>query len=248
LAEKKIEIFPGEICFIRRRGKQLSAAKRLSSFENRPEVKQFIKGSESNQRPTLLSESQQIEKPLSKTVSAACETGISIDSTTPKPERMGLESLLPFLEERVALTMPSDIKYLDCVLDYLNERMLKLGISGQDDSQILIALDEAIVNAIKHGNKYDPNKAVRITAEFNPDCVCFTVADEGAGFKRDSVPDPTDPSRLLEPNGRGLLLMNHIMDEVCYNQTGNQLEMRKKVDRSLQAESSVETTLRPPKD
>jgi serine/threonine-protein kinase RsbW len=226
----------------------LSAAKRLSSFENRLGVKQFIKGPDINQKPALISEAQQIEKPLSKSVSAAGETGIFIDSTTPKPDRIGLESLRPFLEERIALTMPSDIKYLDCVLDYLNERMLKLGILGQDDSQILIALDEAIVNAIKHGNKCDPNKAVRITAEFNPDCVCFTVADEGAGFKRDSVPDPTDPSRLLEPNGRGLLLMNHIMDEVCYNQAGNQLEMRKKVDRSLQGESSGETSLSPSQD
>jgi serine/threonine-protein kinase RsbW len=93
---------------------------------------------------------------------------------------------------------------------------------------VLIALDEAIVNAIKHGNKCDPRKAVHIVAEFSADGVRFIVADEGAGFALEKVPDPTEPCRLLEPSGRGLLLINHIMDEVRFNQCGNRLEMFKR--------------------
>ena len=145
-----------------------------------------------------------------------------------KPDRIQLDAVLPFLEERIAFKMPSELRHLDCVLDYLNERMLRLGIVNADDSEVLIALDEAIVNAIKHGNKYDPRKAVHIVAEFSVEGVRFTIADEGVGFERDKVPDPTEPCRLLEPSGRGLLLINHIMDEVRFNHCGNTLEMFKR--------------------
>ncbi|HJQ69432.1 MAG TPA: ATP-binding protein [Blastocatellia bacterium] len=145
-----------------------------------------------------------------------------------KPKGSDLGSVLPFLEERIAFRMPSDVKYLDGVLDYLSERMVKMGICGAEDSEVLIALDEAIVNAIKHGNKCDPRKAVQIVAELSAWGARFTIKDQGHGFARDQVPDPTDPSRLLEPSGRGLLLINHIMDEVCYNKCGNQIQMFKR--------------------
>jgi serine/threonine-protein kinase RsbW len=145
-----------------------------------------------------------------------------------KPERIQLDALLPFLEERISFKMPSELRHLDGVLEYLNERMLRLGIVSGDDSEVMIALDEAIVNAVKHGNKSDPRKAVHIVAEFSADGVRFIVADEGIGFERESVPDPTEPCRLLEPSGRGLLLINHIMDEVRFNQCGNRLEMFKR--------------------
>jgi hypothetical protein len=121
-----------------------------------------------------------------------------------KPERVELESVLPFLEERIAFRVPSDVKYLDEVLDHVNERLLKFGIVNPGDSE------------------------VEIVAEFSKEGAWFRVTDEGEGFARDLVPDPTSDCRLLEPNGRGLLLINHIMDEVCYNNCGNSLEMFKR--------------------
>jgi len=145
-----------------------------------------------------------------------------------RSERIHLDALLPFLEERIVFKMPSELRHLDGVLDYLNERMLRLGIVNAGDSEVLVALDEAIVNAIKHGNKCDPRKAVHIVAEFSVEGVRFVVADEGPGFARENVPDPTETSRLLEPSGRGLLLIKHIMDEVRHNQCGNRLEMFKR--------------------
>jgi len=160
-------------------------------------------------------------------------------------ERLHLDALLPFLEERIAFKMPSELRHLDGVLDYLNERMLRLGIVNTDDSEVLIALDEAIVNAIKHGNKCDPRKAVHIVAEFSVEGVRFIVADEGTGFDRENVPDPTEPCRLLEPSGRGLLLINHIMDEVRFNHCGNRLEMFKRPVNKPQSQiqpSNDETT------
>ena len=164
--------------------------------------------------------------------------------TAEKSERLHLETLLPFLEERIAFKMPSELRHLDGVLDYLNERMLRLGIVSPDDSEVLIALDEAIVNAIKHGNKCDPRKEVHIVAEFSVEGVRFIVADEGPGFEREKVPDPTEPCRLLEPSGRGLLLINHIMDEVRFNQCGNRLEMFKRpVNKPHSQPSNGKTTI-----
>ena len=154
------------------------------------------------------------------------------DLTVGDVDRASLSAVLPFVHERVTFKIPSDIKFLDGVLDYLNERMLKLGLVEEDESHLLIALDEAIINAIKHGNKSDNRKAVHIVAELSPREACFTVTDEGVGFVREDVPDPTAPTRLLEPSGRGLLLINHIMDEVCYNKCGNEIRMVKRLSRT----------------
>ena len=172
---------------------------------------------------------------LSDVRKSVCVNPIESEKTTQlealaldRPKDSNLGSVLPFLEERIAFRMPSDVKYLDGVLDYLSERMVKMGIVGAEDSEVMIALDEAIVNAIKHGNKCDPRKAVQIVAELSAWGARFTIKDQGSGFARDQVPDPTDPSRLLEPSGRGLLLINHIMDEVCYNKCGNQIQMFKR--------------------
>lgn len=174
-----------------------------------------------------ISDSRDSDDLSSPTESASFDT-----FTCEKPERVPLDALLPFLRERIAFRVPSELRHLDAVLDYLNERMLRLGIVNDEDSEVLIALDEAIVNAIKHGNKCDPHKAVHIVAEFSAEGVRFVVSDEGAGFDRENVPDPTDPCRLLEPSGRGLLLISHIMDEVRFNQCGNRLEMFKRPVRN----------------
>jgi serine/threonine-protein kinase RsbW len=173
-----------------------------------------------------------------KTVSHAVEPDLFSGALLAKPEHPAVERLLPFLEERICFKLPSDIKFLDGVLEYLNERMLRLGFVQPDDSELIMALDEAIVNAIKHGNKCDASKSVSITAEFTAEGTRFTIADEGSGFDLCKVPNPTDPCRLLEPSGRGLYLINHIMDEVCFNDAGNQLTMFKRIARGGQPKPS----------
>jgi len=163
-------------------------------------------------------------------------------ASTRKPEHPEVGSLLPFLHERIDLKLPSDFAYLDGVLDYLNERLLKFGIVNPGEVEVLVALDEAIVNAIKHGNKCDPRKAIHILAELSSEGARFKVGDEGLGFSRDMVPDPTCPSRLLEPTGRGLLMINELMDEVRYNECGNQLEMFKRATGELRPVADREDT------
>jgi serine/threonine-protein kinase RsbW len=116
------------------------------------------------------------------------------------------------------------------VLDYLIKRVEKLGVVKSEQSNLFVALDEAFVNAVKHGNKFDAGKNVRITAEVTNQEARFTIEDEGEGFDVTAIPDPLDPMNLFKPSGRGVLFIYNIMDEVKYNDRGNRLTMVKKCD------------------
>lgn len=144
--------------------------------------------------------------------------------------------ILPYVREKIEFELPSDVTLMNGVLQYLIERVAKLGIIKPERSNLFIALDEAFVNAVKHGNKNDPHKLVRITAELCPKEARFTVEDEGQGFNVQEIPDPRDPENLFKSSGRGVLLIYNIMDEVQYNERGNRLTMVKRPDNSLEAE------------
>jgi serine/threonine-protein kinase RsbW len=92
---------------------------------------------------------------------------------------------------------------------------------------IKLALEEALVNAIKHGNKMDRSKRVHIQYIVQPHRFEIGIADEGGGFDPGSVPDPLAEENLDRPSGRGLLLMRHYMTEVVYHPPGNRLTMAK---------------------
>jgi serine/threonine-protein kinase RsbW len=136
--------------------------------------------------------------------------------------------VLPFVTERIEFVLPSRVEYLDGVLNYLSEHLVRMGIVEPDSIDVVVALDEAIVNAIKHGNGYDPHKRVKVIAEISQEQATFSIEDEGMGFRIEEVPDPCAPENLLRPNGRGLLLIRNIMDEVSYNARGNSMTMVKR--------------------
>ena len=92
---------------------------------------------------------------------------------------------------------------------------------------VRLALEEAIVNAIKHGNGMDPSKEVRIDCSFDDDRVTIVIEDEGPGFDVTSVPDPTSEENLDKPGGRGIMLMRSFMSRVEYNDSGNRLLLEK---------------------
>src|SRR5688500_13113807 len=114
------------------------------------------------------------------------------------------------------------------VLEYLMKRVEKLGVVKAEQSNLFVALDEAFVNAVKHGNKFDIQKLVRVTAEVSRKEARFTIEDEGEGFDPSTIPDPLDPENLFKESGRGVLFIYNIMDEVKYNDRGNRLTMVKK--------------------
>ena len=132
------------------------------------------------------------------------------------------------LREKIEFELPSSISLMHAVLDYLMKRVEKNGVITSADSNLFIALDEAFVNAVKHGNKFDATKLVRISAEVSSKEARFTVEDEGDGFNLAEVPDPTNPENLFKTSGRGVLIIHNVMDEVRYNERGNRVEMVKK--------------------
>jgi CheY-like chemotaxis protein len=141
--------------------------------------------------------------------------------------------VLPYVHEKIDFELPSDIRLMNGVLHYLVDRVAKLGVIDPDSSNLFVALDEAFVNAVKHGNLNDPSKLVRITAELSPKEARFTIEDEGDGFALHEIPDPRDPENLFKTSGRGVLLIYNIMDEVAYNARGNRLTMVKRPDDAL---------------
>jgi serine/threonine-protein kinase RsbW len=90
---------------------------------------------------------------------------------------------------------------------------------------IRLALEEAIVNGIKHGNRNDSTKAVRIRYQVTDSQFLIEIEDEGRGFDPDGVPDPLAPENLERPGGRGVFLMRHYMTWVSYNERGNCVTM-----------------------
>ena len=90
---------------------------------------------------------------------------------------------------------------------------------------IRLALEEALINAIKHGNRLDRNKKVHITYHILPERFDVVITDEGQGFDPNDVPDPTAIENLERPCGRGLMLMRYYMSTVSFAASGNSVFM-----------------------
>jgi serine/threonine-protein kinase RsbW len=146
------------------------------------------------------------------------------------------DKMFSHVHEKIEFEFPSDLSLMNGVLEYLQERVAKLGLIQPDRSNLFIALDEAFVNAVKHGNKNDLTKLIKITAELSPKEAAFTVEDEGQGFNVQEIPDPCDPANLFRTSGRGVLLIYNIMDEVEYNAQGNRVRMIIRPDAPAEAQ------------
>jgi serine/threonine-protein kinase RsbW len=107
------------------------------------------------------------------------------------------------------------------VMDAIITAMAAVRYSKHDQFAVELALEEAITNALRHGNRSDPNKRVTVLVHIDEDQVVAEVEDEGLGFDPSSVSDPRLPSNLDRPGGRGLLLMYRYMSWVRFNQRGN---------------------------
>jgi serine/threonine-protein kinase RsbW len=97
--------------------------------------------------------------------------------------------------------------------------------SEEDIFAIHLSLEEAFINAVKHGNKMEPSKAVKVDYSIEPDKIEICMTDEGEGFDPEVIPDPRYGDNLYKPAGRGMLLMRSFMDVLEYNKKGNSLRM-----------------------
>jgi serine/threonine-protein kinase RsbW len=127
----------------------------------------------------------------------------------------------------VDVVLPSDPEEARCLQDRIEQLLQQCNANDRDIFSIKLALEEALVNAIKHGNQLDRSKKVRVSYRVRPELFEVAITDEGPGFDPADVPDPTAVENLERPCGRGLMLMRHYMTEVAYNDTGNTVTMRK---------------------
>ena len=134
--------------------------------------------------------------------------------------------MTPAPSEPVELTIASDLAEARRVQAEI-EQALHGRFSDHDIFAIRLAVEEALVNAIKHGNQMDRAKSVHISYRFLPDRFEIRITDEGDGFDPKDVPDPTAVENLERPCGRGLLLMRHYMTEVAYHDRGRAVRMAK---------------------
>jgi serine/threonine-protein kinase RsbW len=100
---------------------------------------------------------------------------------------------------------------------------------------IRLALEEALINAIRHGNKFDPNKVVRVEASITPQAAEITIEDEGPGFQRSCVPDPTTDDNVERLHGRGVMLIESYMDAVHWEAGGRRVRMLRRNDDGAKA-------------
>lgn len=90
---------------------------------------------------------------------------------------------------------------------------------------VIIAMTEAVNNAIQHGNNNDSSKKVTVSYERTESDLSFIIEDEGIGFDFENVPDPTDPANLLKVNGRGIFLMKNLADEIIFHDEGQKIQL-----------------------
>jgi serine/threonine-protein kinase RsbW len=124
-------------------------------------------------------------------------------------------------------TIPSELLSGRRVLEELLERLQSEDWTSREIFGIRLALEEAVVNAIKHGNSLDPNKQVHVICQSSSEKIWIKIADEGPGFDPEAVPDCTDAEHLDVPHGRGIMLMRNFMSRVEYNDQGNVVTMEK---------------------
>jgi serine/threonine-protein kinase RsbW len=120
------------------------------------------------------------------------------------------------------LAIASDIENVDLVEAILEAAFEKFGLTTEENFKVGLAVREAVANAVQHGNQLDKEK--RVTIELWPlsGGIAIRVTDEGKGFDPHQVPDPLAPENLMKPSGRGILLMNKLMDEVKFDYHSNQ--------------------------
>ncbi len=126
-----------------------------------------------------------------------------------------------------SIEITGDSSEVKTVIDEVLDKARLSGFSEDNIFAIHLALEEALTNAVTHGNKMDPRKKISVNYEFTEEKFDVTIQDSGEGFDPDEVPDPRQNGNLFKPSGRGLLLMQEYMDSAEFNPAGNKVHMLK---------------------
>ena len=133
--------------------------------------------------------------------------------------------------DRVCYTLDSTLETVNSAEEAAGRKAAEAGFDDEEVMQISMAVREAAINAVLHGNAYDPSKKVTIAFERTPRDLVIVVRDQGKGLDASRIPDPLAPDNLMKTLGRGIFLIRSFMDEVEIHpsQTGTELRMIKHV-------------------
>lgn len=123
------------------------------------------------------------------------------------------------------LLIESDMSGLKYAEEFIESVSSDIGVGKETYGKVIVAVMEAVNNAILHGNKNDPQKKVKIAFTSGERELTVEVTDEGSGFVPESVPDPTKPENIESLSGRGVFLMSRLSDGIEFNDKGNSVKM-----------------------
>jgi serine/threonine-protein kinase RsbW len=125
----------------------------------------------------------------------------------------------------ISIQVPSIIENIRMIESFIDNAKERFQLDDDIYGNIMIAVTEAVNNAIKHGNSGDKSKNVSLSLFLNESMIKFIVKDEGRGFNYENLPDPTAPENLEKIGGRGIFLMKHLSDEVQFKEQGRVVEL-----------------------
>lgn len=123
------------------------------------------------------------------------------------------------------IVLNSDIKNISIVEKLVDDLSTEYNIHSDVYGKLLLAVVEGVNNAIVHGNKLDSNKNVALEYQVTEEVVEFIIVDEGKGFDFTTIPDPTLPENVEKTHGRGIFLMNHLADEIDFENEGSKVKL-----------------------
>jgi serine/threonine-protein kinase RsbW len=134
-------------------------------------------------------------------------------------------------ENRVSYTLDSTLESVDSAEQTATRIAGEAGFGDEEIMQISMAVREAAVNAVLHGNAYDPEKKVKLDFENTGKSLVITIRDQGRGLDTAKIPDPLSPENLLKTSGRGIFLIRSFMDDVQIkpSQAGTEIKLIKNV-------------------
>ncbi|MBZ5720397.1 MAG: ATP-binding protein [Acidobacteriia bacterium] len=134
-------------------------------------------------------------------------------------------------EHRVSYTLDSTLETVDSAEQTASRIAAEAGFDDDEVMRIAMAVREAAVNAVLHGNAYDPGKKVKLDIERTNYDLVITICDQGKGLDLNKIPDPLAPENLLKTSGRGIFLIRSFMDEVHIrpSHTGTEIKLVKHV-------------------
>ena len=135
------------------------------------------------------------------------------------------------MSNELVLELPTDIRSIEHAVEYVLQRCPSCETHGKRlDLNFRVGLTEALSNAMVYGNGHDPSKRVIVEVTLGDGHIEARVTDQGVGFNPSAVPDPTRPENITKCGGRGLFLMRELLDEVSYNDQGNQVRLVLRLD------------------